>query len=159
MTEEKTLRKTSVGKDAEILKPRTDSFVTNSTNQPTVPTNSTNQPTGEPSILPAEYPPEPAHQKQIIAEQEKPVIELKTFREAVRAIEYVIDITTKILGEASDSWKKKTDAELYQANAVPKWWHLYKHSKKMRTRKKYRRLIIGQLIIQTQIQKALEVSE
>lgn len=37
------------------------------------------------------------------------------------------------------------DAMLYNANDRPKWWHLYKHAKKRRTRKKYRRLLMQQL--------------
>lgn len=37
------------------------------------------------------------------------------------------------------------DAMLYNANDRPKWWHLYKHAKKRRTRKKYRRLLMKQL--------------
>lgn len=34
---------------------------------------------------------------------------------------------------------------LYEANDNPKWWHLYKHAKKHRTRKKYRRRLMQQL--------------
>ncbi len=37
------------------------------------------------------------------------------------------------------------DALLYQANDNPKWWHLYKHAKKYRTRKKYKRRLMQQL--------------
>lgn len=37
------------------------------------------------------------------------------------------------------------DTMLYNANDRPKWWHLYKHAKKRRTRKKYRRLLMQQL--------------
>lgn len=32
------------------------------------------------------------------------------------------------------------------ANDHPKWWHLYKHAKKARTRKKYRRRLMQQLV-------------
>ena len=38
------------------------------------------------------------------------------------------------------------DAILCAANDNPKWWHLYKHAKKYRTRKKYRRLLMQQLL-------------
>lgn len=38
------------------------------------------------------------------------------------------------------------DALLYAANTNPKWWHLYKHANKYRTRKKYRRLLVRQLL-------------
>ena len=37
------------------------------------------------------------------------------------------------------------DAMLYQANDNPKWWHYYKHAKKWRVRKKYRRRLEKQL--------------
>lgn len=37
------------------------------------------------------------------------------------------------------------DAMLYQANDNPKWWHYYKHAKKYRVRKKYRRRLERQL--------------
>ncbi len=37
------------------------------------------------------------------------------------------------------------DAVLYQANDNPKWWHYYKHAKKYRVRKKYRRRLERQL--------------
>lgn len=34
---------------------------------------------------------------------------------------------------------------LYKANDHPKWWHYYKHAKKYRVRKKYRRRLEQQL--------------
>lgn len=37
------------------------------------------------------------------------------------------------------------DSLLYRANTHPKWWHLYKHARKWRTRKKYKRLLMRQL--------------
>nr|WP_300821617.1 hypothetical protein [uncultured Acetatifactor sp.] len=37
------------------------------------------------------------------------------------------------------------DAMLYKANDHPKWWHYYKHAKKYRVRKKYRRRLEQQL--------------
>lgn len=44
-----------------------------------------------------------------------------------------------------ESVDKFVDAMLYKANDHPKWWHLYKHAKKARTRKKYRRRLMQQL--------------
>ena len=38
------------------------------------------------------------------------------------------------------------DPLLYSVNAHPKWWHLYKHAKKYRVRKKYRKRLMQQLI-------------
>lgn len=49
----------------------------------------------------------------------------------------VVEAAAKILGSL---WDK-----LGRAVAPPKWWHLYKHSKKARVRKKYRKRI-GRLI-------------
>ena len=40
---------------------------------------------------------------------------------------------------------KCMDAMLYKANDHPKWWHYYKHAKKHRVRKKYRRRLEQQL--------------
>lgn len=37
-------------------------------------------------------------------------------------------------------------AMLYSVNTHPKWWHLYKHAKKYRVRKKYRKRLMQQLI-------------
>ena len=38
------------------------------------------------------------------------------------------------------------DGLLYVANEHPKWWHLYRYSKKRRVRKKYRRKLMQQLL-------------
>lgn len=46
---------------------------------------------------------------------------------------------------AAEAVNNLVDAMLYNANDRPKWWHLYKHAKKRRTRKKYRRLLMQQL--------------
>lgn len=37
---------------------------------------------------------------------------------------------------AAESLSKFMDAMLYSVNTHPKWWHLYKHAKKYRVRKK-----------------------
>lgn len=47
---------------------------------------------------------------------------------------------------AAESLSKFMDAMLYSVNAHPKWWHLYKHAKKYRVRKKYRKRLMQQLI-------------
>ena len=60
---------------------------------------------------------------------------------------------TKQLNEAFKKIKQKLvrnteyliDHLLYEANDNPRWWHLYKHAKKARTRKKYKRLLMKQL--------------
>lgn len=38
-----------------------------------------------------------------------------------------------------------TDLMLYAANCNPKWWHYYKHSKKLRIRKKYRDKLVREM--------------
>lgn len=45
----------------------------------------------------------------------------------------------------SNMARKAMDTLLYAANDNPKWWHLYKHAKKARVRKKYRRRLVQQL--------------
>lgn len=64
-----------------------------------------------------------------------------------------IDQTVKALGKVMAAIGKTTaatmrsimDAMLYTANEHPKWWYLYKHAKKYRVRKKYRRRLEKQL--------------
>lgn len=51
----------------------------------------------------------------------------------------------KAVGYIGKSAACLADFLLYHANDRPKWWHLYKHAKKARTRKKYRRLLMQQL--------------
>lgn len=48
------------------------------------------------------------------------------------------------------------DAMLYAANDNPKWWHLYKHAKKYRTRKKYRNRLMQQLLSKLRAANAQE---
>lgn len=45
----------------------------------------------------------------------------------------------------TQTWDDLMDRMLFEANDNPKWWHLYKHAKKYRTRKKYRRRLMQQL--------------
>lgn len=47
---------------------------------------------------------------------------------------------------AAESLSKFMDAMLYSVNTHPKWWHLYKHAKKYRVRKKYRKRLMQQLV-------------
>ena len=69
------------------------------------------------------------------------------------AVKSWINEVAKALGKLAAAIGKATaeavnnfvDAMLYNANDRPKWWHLYKHAKKRRTRKKYRRLLMQQL--------------
>lgn len=62
--------------------------------------------------------------------------------EAAKALGKFMAAISKATAEAVNNF---VDAMLYNANDRPKWWHLYKHAKKRRTRKKYRRLLMQQL--------------
>lgn len=58
-------------------------------------------------------------------------------------------LVERIKAEASivtEKVSKLIEAEMFFANENPRWWHLYKHAKKARTRKKYRRLLMKQLL-------------
>ena len=84
-------------------------------------------------------------QAAAIVETLKPAIEefVRRFREiAVRAAE----VLGKMAAIACKCISKFIEAELYFANDNAKWWHLYKHAKKARTRKKYRRRLMEQLL-------------
>ena len=61
-------------------------------------------------------------------------------------VAYATDALRKVGECAAKSWDAHMDYMLYAANERPKWWHLYKHAKKARTRKKYRRLLMKQLL-------------
>lgn len=69
---------------------------------------------------------------------------------AVKALEKVAELTANTV-------RKYTDALLYQANDHPKWWHLYKHAKKYRVRKKYRRRLMNQLAMKLRASPEPEV--
>lgn len=61
-------------------------------------------------------------------------------------IDWAIQVAGEIAKIAAESLSKFMDAMLYSVNAHPKWWHLYKHAKKYRVRKKYRKRLMQQLI-------------
>lgn len=61
---------------------------------------------------------------------------LEAFRELAKEL-------SKIWGNITDSFM---DYMLWVVNDNPKWWHLYKHAKKRRTRKKYRNRLMRQLL-------------
>ena len=69
---------------------------------------------------------------------------------AVKKAREFIDWAIQAAGEfakiAAESLSKFMDAMLYSVNTHPKWWHLYKHAKKYRVRKKYRKRLMQQLI-------------
>ena len=89
-----------------------------------------------------------------LAEAIQPAINelTRTIREiADRAAEAWQNITNAV----SIYWYNFVDSMLYLANDNPKWWHLYKHAKKARTRKKYRSKLMRQLL--RELEEAKEV--
>lgn len=67
---------------------------------------------------------------------------------ARQALQQLADGITKAAAAAAEAASNLVEASLYTANDNPRWWHLYKHAKKARTRKKYRRLLMKQLLEQ-----------
>lgn len=66
--------------------------------------------------------------------------------EAAKEICQQFDIPSKSIRNVLNKTAENVlDSLLYEANDNPRWWHLYKHAKKARTRKKYKRLLINQL--------------
>lgn len=61
-------------------------------------------------------------------------------------IDWAIQTAGELAKLAAESLSKFMDAMLYSVNTHPKWWHLYKHAKKYRVRKKYRKRLMRQLI-------------
>lgn len=59
--------------------------------------------------------------------------------------EWAGEVLNKVAATVRQNANDYMDALLYNANDHPKWWRLYKHAKKARTRKKYRRRLMQQL--------------
>lgn len=78
----------------------------------------------------------------------KPVID-KAFDAVAQALRDFSEWAAGVIKKAAEVMRRNVDnyldALLYTANTHPKWWHLYKHAKKARTRKKYRRRLMQQL--------------
>lgn len=73
--------------------------------------------------------------------------QLKTAADAaVQAFKWLVKGVTAAASVIAGKASKLVEAEMYYANDNPRWWHLYKHAKKARTRKKYRRLLMKQLL-------------
>lgn len=64
---------------------------------------------------------------------------------ARKAWNALVDMVRKAAATVADLAGKFVDAMLCTANDHPKWWHYYKHAKKYRVRKKYRRRLERQL--------------
>lgn len=66
-------------------------------------------------------------------------------QKAKEAFARIVEMFRKAAKVASKTARKAMDTLLYAANDNPKWWHFYKHAKKARVRKKYRRRLMRQL--------------
>lgn len=85
---------------------------------------------------------------------------LNWLKENVPSIwEQVCELSEHAELAASKGTNNLMDAILYAANDNPKWWHLYKHAKKYRTRKKYNRLLMKQLLSKLRDARAQEAEE
>ena len=77
-----------------------------------------------------------------------PDVDLERAREALQrvadalkpVIDAIIEAITPVIRAVADIVTRLWDA-IARAVVPPKWWHLYKHSKKARIRKKYRKRI------------------
>lgn len=86
----------------------------------------------------------------------KPAIEqaAKTARKITDAI---VAAFKKAAVAAAEALSNFVDSLLYKANSHPKWWHLYKHAKKYRVRKKYRKRLMQQLVERLRAAPTMEV--
>lgn len=104
--------------------------------------------------LPDEPPPEPQHTE--LAIQIGPPAATALLGALADAIKAAAHAVRQLMDELAERFRKFrqyarkavdtfVDSLLYRANTHPKWWHLYKHARKWRTRKKYKRLLMRQL--------------
>lgn len=63
------------------------------------------------------------------------------------------EVVKRIAAFVTEKSKQLVDVLLYVTNDNPKWWHLYKYAKKARTRKKYRHLLMKQMLARYQLEK------
>lgn len=64
----------------------------------------------------------------------------------INAITEACERLVVCVNETVANLSKLLDAMLHNTNNRSKWWHLYKHARKLRTRKKYRRMLMRQFI-------------
>jgi hypothetical protein len=76
-----------------------------------------------------------------------------------RAAEILAEIFRKVVETAkriaSQHKDELMDAAMLVASPPPKWWHLYKHAKKARVRKKYKRKLMDNLLATVQAAGAI----
>lgn len=71
--------------------------------------------------------------------------------------ERFVEIYMAAKADAHKSISDLLDAMLYAANDDPKSWHIYTHTKKRRTRKKYRDKLMRQLVAKLTTAKRAEL--
>ena len=72
----------------------------------------------------------------------------RIFEVTVKLAEWVSEVIGEVAAALTLTVNDFMDRLIYEANANPRWWLLYRHAKKHRTRKKYRRLLMKQLLSQ-----------
>lgn len=92
----------------------------------------------------------------------------ETINAFVETVEKIGEVTTQALSVVAEAFAEigrkvshklkifgtgLVDELLYAANDNPKWWHLYKHAKKARTRKKYKNKLYRQYLKKLEIAK------
>jgi hypothetical protein len=87
---------------------------------------------------------DPEWVKQFIASMKRAAEVLaEFFRKAVETVKRIADALAKTFRQHKDEFM---DAAMLAASPPPKWWHLYKHAKKARVRKKYRGKLMDNLL-------------
>lgn len=91
---------------------------------------------------------DPEWVKQFIASMKRAAeILAEFFRKAVETVKRIAEALATTLRKHKDEF---VDAAMLAASPPPKWWRLYKHAKKARTRKKYRRKLMDNLLATVQ---------
>lgn len=84
-------------------------------------------------------------QAAAIVERLKPAI-AEVARKLRKFVEWAREVVRNVAAAATTTANDFMDRLLYGANDNPRWWYLYKHAKKWRTRKKYRKRLMQQLL-------------
>ena len=92
--------------------------------------------------------PEQLHEAHALAVRTSGII-MDSVRKAIESVSQAAKQITSAWRETVTEISRKAneyiERALYMANDNPRWWYLYKHSKKWRVRKKYRRKLMQQL--------------
>lgn len=87
---------------------------------------------------------DPEWVKEFIASMKRAAeILAEIFQKVAETAKRIAEALANIFAQFKD---KLIDAAMLAASPPPKWWHLYKHAKKARVRKKYRRRLMDHLM-------------